>query len=283
MKFFYRLCLRSLLLLIVFTNPNALLKAQKADSLHFEKERFSVQFGGFLTGLNSDLIVGSKQLGLGLSLNLEDALNLETTTTVLRGETSYDYGKRKKHRLGMSYFQLLRGASKTLDAEIEVGDRVFEAGTEIRSRFDLRIYKASYNYGFFQDDRMRLGASFGIFIMPISFSIETSRLEEEFFSFIAPFPVIGLSTDFNISPKLTLKQSFELLYVQFGDFRGVISDVNFRLEYKLIDHLALGTGINTFKLNIDLEADSDIRFDFVGAIQTGYTGVLFYVKYFINQ
>ena len=38
----------------------------KPDTLDYSWERFSVNFGGFLTGLNSDIQLGSQKVGLGL-------------------------------------------------------------------------------------------------------------------------------------------------------------------------------------------------------------------------
>ena len=57
--------------------------------------RFSVSLGGFLATYNSGIILGSKQLGLGLQIDIEDALGLKTTTFAFRGRVDYKFGKSK--------------------------------------------------------------------------------------------------------------------------------------------------------------------------------------------
>ena len=90
------------LILIVFLVP-PFIKAQenisdnKSDTLDYSWERFSFSLGGFITGLNSDILIGSQQVGLGVSINLEDALGLVSSTLVLRGDLEYHFGKRDRH------------------------------------------------------------------------------------------------------------------------------------------------------------------------------------------
>ncbi len=51
----------------------------KTDTLNYNWDRFSLSVGGFMSGLSSDIILGSQQVGLGLSINPEDALGLHSS------------------------------------------------------------------------------------------------------------------------------------------------------------------------------------------------------------
>lgn len=250
------------------------------DTLNYKWERFSVSLGGFITGLNSDIILGSQQVGLGLSINLEDALGLQSSTLVLRGDAGYHFGKRNRHSLRFGYFGFFRDAKKVLDSEIEIGDETYPIGTEINSKFDLQIYKGAYDYTFYMDERVKLGVSFGMYILPISFSTSAIGLSEEVAKFIAPLPVLGVSSNFAISPKLFLKQSIEVLYLEISSFKGYITDLNIRMEYNPWKHFGFGLGINTYRLNISASQKDNVGLDFVGSVKTSYTGLLFYGKYF---
>jgi hypothetical protein len=262
----------------------------QADSLNFQTDRFSASFGGFYTGLGSSVIVGVDQLGLGISLELEDALGLESSAFVLRGDATYTFGKKRNKQLSLGYIGLLRKASRTLGRDVEIGDQVFDAKTVIETRFNLEIYKLSYNWGFFKDERMRLGLGGGLFIMPIGFSIGVQEnqsigveaRESDFFQFIAPLPALGVTTDFYIGPRWTFSQSLDLFYIQIADFQGALTDFNLKLEYRPLDHFAFGTGVNTFRLNIVAKDEISSRFDFKGSVESSYTGVLFYAKYLIK-
>ncbi|MBA7549234.1 hypothetical protein ES705_41710 [subsurface metagenome] len=183
------------------------------DTTEFETwERFSLSFGGFFAGLNSDMLIGSQQLGLGIFLDLEAALGLETSTLVLRGDMVYRFGKRRRHSARLTYFRFMRNANKVIESEIEIGDEIYPVGTEVESKFNLRIYKGTYDYSFFMDDRFDLGVSIGLFVMPVTFSTTALGSTGTVTEFTAPLPVLGLRTDFAITPKLLLKQSIHILY-----------------------------------------------------------------------
>ncbi len=260
------------------------------DSLLFQTDRFSASFGGFYTGLGSSVIVGIDQLGLGISLELEDALGLESSAFVLRGDATYTFGKKRNKHLSLGYIGLLRKASRTLGRDVEIGDQVFDAKTVVETRFNLEIYKLSYNWGFFKDERMRLGLGSGLFIMPIGFSIGVQEnqsigveaKESDFFQFVAPLPALGVTTDFYIGPRWTFSQSLDLFYIQFADFQGALTDLNLKLEYRPLDHFAFGVGLNSFRLNIEAKDDLFLNLDFKGSIETSYTGLLFYAKYVLK-
>jgi hypothetical protein len=248
----------------------------------YQKDRFSATIGGFYTGLNSNLIVGVDQLGIGLSLGLEDALGLESSAIVLRGNASYTLGKNRNKRLSIGYIGLLRRSEITLGRELEIGDKVFPLETRIQSKFNLEIYEGSYNWGFFQDERMRIGLGGGLFLMPLGFSIAADDNESEFFQFIAPLPSLELSTEFYLSPRWTYSQTLNIFYISFDTFNGSLTDLSLNLDYQPFDHFSFGAGLNSFKLNFETIDDLFLDFDFKGSVETSYFGVFFYAKYLIK-
>ena len=257
------------------------LPSKKKDSLDYSWERFSVSLGGFLTGLNSDLQIRSQEVGLGAIINVEEALGLETTSLVFRSEMVYHFGKRKRSTTRLGYFSLLRNSNKVLDSELEIGGQTFPVGTEINSKFNLRIIKGIYDYSFYMDERVKLDATIGLFIMPISFSTSALGFSEEVADFIAPLPVVGLGTSFAITPKLYLIQSIEILYLKIATFKGGITDFNIKCEYKPWGHIGFGLGLNAYRLNISAFKEDGSFLDFNGSVKTGYTGLLFYGKYYL--
>lgn len=247
----------------------------KTDSLKYERLSFLV--GGFFTGLNNDIHIGSEELGLGISMNLEDALGLQTSTFVLRSEFEYTFGKQQKSGLQLVYFGFFRDAKKILDSELEIGEVVFPVGTEVNSTYDLQILSAQYSYSFFLDKRVKIGASFGFFVMPINFSTTARNSTASGTKFVAPLPVLGLIGRFAIAPKLFIDQSIKLLYLQVGNFTGSINDINFRVEYFPWDKIGFGLGYNSNHLNIKAKCSNN-PLGFAGKISSGYTGIMCYGK-----
>lgn len=249
----------------------------KYDSTDYKWSKFSITMGGFLTGLSSDFVIGSQNLGVGAAINLEDALGLQSSIFVFRSEIEYNFGKRERHGLKFGYFGLFRNATKSLKQEIIIGDEVFPIGTEITSRFDLQIINLQYNYLYFVDKRVKLGASFGFFVMPVSFSTKALGRSSTATDFIAPLPVLGLNAKFSVTPKLYINQNVEFLYLKFDNFTGLINDVNIRVEYHPMEHFGFGIGYNYYQLEIEATKDSS-PLDFIGKVRSGYTGLLLYGK-----
>jgi hypothetical protein len=249
------------------------------DSLQYKWDRFSVSLGGFLTTISSDISIIGEEMGLGLNVNLEEALGLSSSTFVLRGESEYNFGKRRRSHVRFGYFFLLRNSVKTLENEIKIGDVVYPIGTDVSSRMDLHIIRAMYDYSIYRDSRATLGLSVGLYVLPTSYSIGADKIIDEADAFVLPLPVIGFRTTFIITPKFLIKQNWELLYVKAQNYQGDISDLNLWLEYHPLNHLGIGLGFNAFRYSMTATEEWRSR-EFAGTYKTGFKGVLLYGKYY---
>jgi len=242
-------------------------------------DRFSIRFGGFFAAYNSGITFRSQQLGLGLVIDIEDALGIESTVFAFRSDANYRFGKTKKHVLTAGYFGIRRTANKVLSEELEIGDIIFPIGTELSSVFNLSIVRLKYGYSFYQDDRVSISGSFGFFIMPVTLKVKADASTEHNTNFTAPLPLVGLRTDFQITSKFYLRQNVEFLYISTSSFSGGILDLGVFLEHKTLKNVAFGLGINSNRLNISLKKP-DSSIEFFGDIRMDYTGLLLYGRYF---
>ena len=255
-------------------------KKPDPDSLVYRWEKFSIRLGGFLTAMNSDISLVGHNTGLGVSVNLEDALGLNTSTLVIRGEADYNFGRRSRSSLRLGYFGLLRNASKILETEISIGDETFPIGTEIQTNYDIHIIRGLYHYSFVRDDRVNLAVSAGVYILPVRFSIGSDRFIDESAQLIAPLPVVGIRNTVLITPRILLKQNVDVLFVRTNTFQGSISDLNIWLEYNPFRHWGIGLGFNTFRFHLAAGKELHNTFDFEGSIKTSFSGLLLYGKYY---
>ena len=242
--------------------------------------RFSLNFGGFFAGYNSGLSIGLEQLGAGIQIDLEDALGLSTSGWVIRGNTNFNFGKSRRHSVMLGYFDINRNASKILEDSLQIGDFIYPVGEEVSTKFDLTIIRAKYGYAFLHDDRISLAVSGGFFILPITFSIKATGLDEQKGDIIAPLPVIGLSIDVRLTKKLYLRQSSELLYLATSSFSGGILDLNFRLAHKTFKHFGFGIDINSTQITVKTKADKEADDNFIGNANMSYTGVALFGSYY---
>lgn len=243
-------------------------------------KRFDLALGGFLTGLDSSVRLGSKELGLGLDIDVEDALDLDTSSLVLRAGASYRIGDRGRHRVGLVFYRFFREATKVLATEIEIGGTVYPIGTEVNSDLHVTIIQGSYNYSFFRDDRINASFALGFFVMPISFSIATLHIGDQQEELTAPLPVLGFHSAFAFTPRLVLLESLELFYMKISSFSGSLVHVNLACEYYAWKHIGLGAGFEAFRSTLRAAGEDYPAIDFEGNIGFGYTGILIYGKYF---
>lgn len=254
-------------------------KNVEKDSLQYQWEQFSASLGGFLTYINSDLTILGQEMGAGLSVDLEDAFGLSTTKLALRSELEYNFGSKRRSNVRLGYFFLLRNSAKKLESEIRLGDHVYPIGTEISSKMDLHIIRFLYDYSIFRDERVNLGLSGGLYFLPLSYSIGAYKVIDEADSFILPLPVLGIRLTVRLSPKFSIRESWELLFARTSNYRGNINDINTWFEYHPSSHLGIGLGFNLFRLSMSATEEFWAR-DFVGTFKTGFTGLLLFGKYY---
>jgi len=268
------ICLFALMIIFYSLSVNA----DEKESNGKPWERFSFNLGGFITAINSDVSLSTK--GVGIEVNLEDALDMDSSVSVFRVDGLWRFSRNLRHRLDLGWFDISRDAHTTLLQDIQIGDTLFPLGTEVTSSFDLQVFKAAYTYSFFQDDRMDMGVSFGLFVMPIAFEIDASGGFEghESESITAPLPVLGIRTDFAITPKLFLKYNLDFFYLEIDQFEGAVTNNKLVLEYNAFKNIGFGIGLERFNIYIKAEGEDYPNIDFKGSFEFRYSGLMAYCK-----
>lgn len=271
--------LTSLIVVLSFQPALADEKNSK-DPIEEPWERLLFRFGGFITSLNSDVTFGLKDLGAGIVVNVEDALGLDTSTTVFRGDVQYRFGSTRRHSFIGSWSAFRRDSRKVLGTDIEIGDETITVGTAIESEFNFDIFQGGYTYSFFKDDRINLAVGGGVYVMPIDFRLTAGGrglvVDEDI---TAPLPVLKLSGDFALTPKWLFKLGVDLFYLELSDFKGSIFDAFMAVEYNVWKHVGLGLAADFFKAEVEAEEDDAWPgVDFIGNIDFEVNGLLLYMK-----
>ena len=74
-------------------------------------DRFNIKLGGFVTSLSSNVRIGSPT-SVGVDIDLEDTLGLESSQSVFRVDALYRFGQSSRHVVDFSYLDLRRDATK---------------------------------------------------------------------------------------------------------------------------------------------------------------------------
>ena len=147
--------------------------AQDNDSNDLPWKRSAIEFGYFLTTLNSNLRIGT---GVGIDIDVEEILGMDSSQSLFRFKFFRRFTENKRHRFDLSWVSLHRTGDNQIARDITVegpdGNEIeIKAGTKVESFLNLDIFKGVYSYSLFLDDRLDLALEFGLYVMPIEFGL----------------------------------------------------------------------------------------------------------------
>ena len=242
-----------------------------------------MRLGGFVASFDSTLGFGLGG-GAGIELDAEELLGMDSTLTVFRVDALYRLGESRRHRLDFSFASFNRSAEKTLAERIDIDGEILLPGTQIESVFDFDLYRLTYSYSVFQDDRVNLGVGLGMYVAPVKYGLDIVTPGDnrtlEVRDATLPLPALALRGDFKVTPKVVLYGEVDLMYLEWSDFSGSLLDFRLGAEYLFTQHFGLGLGFNAFQIDVESEASgSDYPgVDFVGSVNLRFTGLLLYGK-----
>ena len=265
-------------LLVVFAPISSIAADNTGYNLPWEK--FNIQGGVFFAALNNKVTVGSE--GGGVAIDVEEALGLQTQNTVFRVGGLYRIGEKRRHRVDLDYLYFNRSSTKNLERDIVVDNVTVTAGRRVDSTYNYQILRAAYSYSFFQDDRMDLAASIGLFVMPIKFEMSAEGLgsSQGDLDFTAPLPALGLRGDFAVTPRWMIRTAIEVFYLEYQSFKGALVDTRVAVEYNPWEHFGFGLGFDNFRVKLEAEDKDYPSVDFEGVVKSQFMGVQLYARYF---
>jgi len=235
------------------------------------QDKWKFELGGYFPSVNTELQIDG--IDAGDDLDLEDKLGFSDSDALWRLDGYWRFFK--KHRLGFGYYGFRRDASRTLDAEIEIGDEVFPVGAQVNSELDLDFYTIEYLYSYFQGEKWELSAGLGAYWIDFAFSADgkLSLGEAEFDEFFestdfnGPLPFLKLGFEYYITPKWLAVFKAGYFQLNVGDIDGKLMNLGAKLEYQFTKTFGLGLGYDGFRIDVtadDGELRSDILYKYDG-------------------
>ena len=247
------------------------------------KERFTVAAGVFLPEFNTELRVDSKNLGTGVTIDLEDDLSLKEEVDT--GYFNLLWRPFANHRFGAAYYKFNRDTSSTAIRNIEFNPgKEILAGATLTTKFELDVIPFSYAYSFINNETHELSGTLGLHWTEIGFRVDATAwlADEDATGSIdadanGPLPLIGVDYRYNISDKWTAGAGFEFFAIKLDDdltaYEGSLYNVRINTEYWPWRNVGLGAAINAFGLDVDVEDD-----EWKGAIDYDYWGPQLYLR-----
>jgi len=235
-------------------------------------DRFMFRLGGY-TVHNAETIVrlDANNLPIGTYINFQDTLGGDTRSTVVWLDGHYRF--TEKSALAFSWYDLRFRGSTVLGQDIVWGGITYPISTPVDSELKFDVYKLSYQYSVYHNDKVELGAGIGLHIMRTSASINATGINQQQSQAVtAPLPVFGLYAKYNFSPRFSAFYSYEAFFINYQDkVRGGLEDFLLGLEYRLFRNFSLGAAYNRFDLNATIRGESTTLY-----LQTNWNGGMLY-------
>ena len=220
-------------------------------------------WGGYqyLFGMDATLRYDGSRTNFGTSIDWEDDLDGETTDSMIRA--GLEWRLARNHALQFSWYAMNFDGDGSIDQDFQIDDTIFQVGARVKSDLDLDLYRFLYSYSFYRSDKVELRLSPGMYfaeldakfkgsltIKPgVSPGVSRTRTIKE--SQFAPLPTVGFSADYKIFPRLTGTFRADYFYVSINDIEGSMAEVYIGLEYRVFDHVAIGTAYNRLWMDLD--------------------------------
>jgi hypothetical protein len=244
-------------------------------------DKFKISIGGFTSRSSSDVQLNNTNTGVGVVVNLEDSLNVQSKFDTGRLDTLYRWGETGRHQVEFHYFNSNRNGVRTLAQDLTIGDNTYPAGTTLTTDFDLWFANLDYAYAVLQNDNVRLALSAGLHTTGIGLSINSGAFGvSEDQSFTAPLPVVGFRLDVALAKNWKLRSSFDLFYLEYDSYSGGLTDSYFGVEWNPFKHVGFGLGYNNIVYRVEGEGSEPNGMNFNGKIDLNISGLLLYARYF---
>jgi hypothetical protein len=202
-------------------------------------------------------------MDLNIDLDLDKVLGLDESSTT--GFFMYQWRFAEKWSLQAFYSQLKNDGKAKASRDFTFDGKEYTAGLTLETEFNLDTLLVVANYSFIKNDRMELGAGFGLH----AFDIETvisldARLEGEnnnpggrkrsTSELLAPLPNLRGYGTYMITPKWSIQGALGWLSFKYDDYDGDYLYVNVATEYRFTERFGVGAAYQIS--DIDVSHDS---------------------------
>jgi len=254
-----------------------------SSTLIADDSTFKLSLGGmFVTDFETEMQISNSSIPMGVRINTKDQLDMQEESKVFRLDGCYRF--TDKHSIEFSYFSVKSSSFKQSNRNIEFDGKVIGMGAMIDSHFDMDIYKLNYVYSFYHNDKVELGLMAGLHITTIDLGLSASgtidgQLKQSYKSSASPvtlpLPVFGFKGEYTIiDDALFINYKVDYLFLDYDNFKGKLVTSSLNLEYNLMEHVGVGIGYNSNKIDVEME-DGNKNIEVFNVL----SGAMVYVSY----
>lgn len=212
-------------------------------------DRYFFTLGAYDFDNTSEASVSPTGGGSSMSVDFENATGLsgQKTTPVL----GFIWRASERWQVETEYFQLKRDADHRLASDVQWGNVIYPAGTNISSRFDVSDARVTAGYSFFRTDDQELGAGFGLHFFKLETALSATGSGSTSGRKVSnPLPVINMYGNFALTDAWAIRLRADWLSLENGGIR----DTSIVVHYQPWEHVGLGLGVRSLEINIDINS-----------------------------
>ena len=236
--------------------------------------RGDLRLGAFvITNIDTTISLFSQRNPLGARISLDKDLGFSDSHLAPRVTLGYAFGKRKRHLMSGSWFNIKRESRKELSIVIPLppGEE-FPIGATVESQMTTEIFKTQYTWMFHQDRKVSLGLGAGLFIARLRLEIDGEgpfdirRFSE---SVSAPLPVAGLRLTYSLTSRWKILSSADWFFINYDKYSGVMTDWQTYVHHRTTKHVGFAAGVNLFVQKAEYDDD-----DLLWEVNQSFVGIL---------
>jgi hypothetical protein len=217
------------------------------------EDRFYFGVGVFFPKTSTKGQLDSNRLGVGATVDFEESLDMPRSKTVPAFAGRWRINQR--WRIDAEYFQLNRSSERVIDREIQWGDQVFAANTQVSSKFNFSDLRVSAGYSFFRTADKELGMGLGLHMAWYDVSLNSSSSDREGQDVLAPLPVLSIYGQFALTDRWAVGSRLDRFSLSYDKFSGGLTSLALDLQYQPFRHVGFGLGYRGLFINAEVEGD----------------------------
>ncbi len=247
--------LRSIFLIILCMMASQIAQADQHQK-STDDNSFTIKVGQiYFSSIDSSFLADSDGGALSTNIDFDRDLDMEDSKDSLLLEGIYRFNAR--HRMDFSYYEINRSGERQIGREITFGDETFAANSTVDSEFNFQTLIFTYSYLFHQHDEIDVGITAGLHINEAELKLETEIGNiNESAKQTTPLPVVGVLFNYNLTPNWDINYQTRVFLLEYGDFKGNLTDTKLTFDYNVNQQLGLEFGINRRASELEVE-DSD--------------------------
>lgn len=220
-----------------------------------------IRLGAFSSSVSTRIERDVAGLQQQQSLELENLPGGKDHRTIF--EIDVGYRIAYYHQLQLAYFESDRRAMTTLEQDLDIGDRRFDAGSNIETNTETSLFRFSYGYSLMRDGQKELGVKAGFSYLSFDATLtEADSLTEERFRSETPLPTVGVFGTLMLGNHWRLGADVDVFALDFNRYNGLMALLSLDLERTFGDNVSAGFGYNFYSLRLkakDENLDGEFR------------------------